>query len=73
MNCHVCGAKLRNVVTDLPFKTSERSIVILKGLPVLQCENCREFLIEDPVMERVESVLAKADADVELEIVRYAA
>jgi YgiT-type zinc finger domain-containing protein len=73
MNCHVCGAKLRNVVTDLPFKTSERSIVILKGLPVLQCENCREFLIEDPVMERVESALAKADADVELEIVRYAA
>ncbi len=73
MNCHVCGAKLRNVVTDLPFKTSERSIVILKGLPVLQCENCREFLIEDPVMERVETALAKADADVELEIVRYAA
>lgn len=73
MNCHVCGAKLRAAVTDLPFKTNERSIVIVKGLPVLQCDNCREFLIEDPVMERVESVLAKADADVELEIVRYAA
>jgi len=48
------------------------SIVILRGLPVQQCENCREFLIADPVMERVESLLAKADTAAELEIVKYA-
>jgi YgiT-type zinc finger domain-containing protein len=73
MKCHVCGGSLRNIVTDLPFKVGETAIVILKGLPLLQCENCREFLIEDAVMARVEAILDKADASVELEIVRFAA
>ena len=73
MSCHVCGALMCAVVTDLPFKVSGSAIVILKGLPVLQCENCNEFMIEDSVMERVETILEKADAAAELEIVRYAA
>ena len=49
MKCHVCGASLRPVITDLPFKLGDQAIVIIKGLPVLQCEGCREFLIEDGV------------------------
>lgn len=73
MNCHVCGALLRPTVTDLPFKVKENSIVILKGLPVLQCENCREFLIEDPILERVEAILERAGGDAELEVIRFAA
>jgi len=47
--------------------------VILKDLPVLQCESCGEYLLEDPVMEVVERMLDKVDADAELEILRYAA
>jgi YgiT-type zinc finger domain-containing protein len=73
MKCHVCGSRLRNIVTDLPFKIADNAIVILKGLPVLQCESCREFLIEDAIMARVETILDKADASVELEVVRFAA
>ena len=73
MKCHVCGASMRAVVTDLPFKVSESSIVVLKGLPVLQCENCSEFLIEDAVMERVDAILKKANTGAELQIVKYAA
>lgn len=73
MRCHVCGATLRPLVTDLPFKLSEHTLVILKGLPVVQCENCREFLIEDVVMERVEAMLDNVNAATELEILRYAA
>ena len=46
---------------------------ILKGLPVLQCENCNEYLIDDPVMSRVEAILERVSADAELEIIRYAA
>ena len=57
----------------MPFKTGPRSIVILKELPVLQCEHCGEYLVEDSVMERVESMLAKADRQAEVEILRYAA
>jgi YgiT-type zinc finger domain-containing protein len=73
MRCSVCGSKLRPLITDLPFKVSDTSIVILKGLPVLQCENCREYLLDDSVMSRVEEILQRADAAAELEIIRYAA
>jgi len=59
--------------TDLPFKVSETSIVILKSLPVLQCSNCPEYLIEDGVLSRVDDILARVDNEAEVEIIRYAA
>lgn len=73
MKCRVCGSKLKSLITDLPFKISDSAIVILKGLPVLQCENCSEYLLNDPVMARVEEILEKANDVAELEIIRYAA
>lgn len=73
MKCHVCGSALLPVVTDLPFKVSERSIVIVKELPVTQCENCQEYLIEDRIMEQVDSILASVGTQSELEVVRFAA
>ena len=73
MRCTVCGSKLRPLITDLPFKVSDTTIVILKGLPVLQCDNCSEYLLDDSVISRVEEILQKADAAAELEIIRYAA
>lgn len=73
MKCHVCGGEMHAIVTDLPFKPSQMTIVILKELPVLQCERCSEYLLEDRVMERVETMIGKVDKGAELEIVRYAA
>ena len=73
MRCHVCGSQLRPVVTDLPFKRTHKSIVIIKDLPVLQCENCAEYLLEDSSMAAVEAILNGIDETAELEIVRYAA
>jgi YgiT-type zinc finger domain-containing protein len=73
MKCHLCGSKLDPLITDLPFKISDATIVILKGLPILQCENCGEYLIDDPVMSRVEKILERVNANSELEIIRYAA
>jgi YgiT-type zinc finger domain-containing protein len=61
------------ITTDLPFKMSEERIVILKQLPVLQCGACREYLIEDNVMARIDDLLARADSTAELEVIRYAA
>jgi YgiT-type zinc finger domain-containing protein len=66
MRCSVCRSKLRPLITDLSFKVSETSIVILKGMPVLQCDNCREYLLDDLVMNRVEEILQGADAAAEL-------
>lgn len=73
MKCTVCGADLKMTRTDLPFKVGETSIVILKNLPVVQCENCPEYLIEDGVLSRVDEILARVDSGAEVEIIRYAA
>lgn len=72
MNCHNCGGKLENINTDLPFKIRQSSIIIFKQLPVLQCENCNEYLIEDTVMEKIDSIFDKIDTKAELEILNYA-
>ena len=73
MKCAVCGGELRTTTTNLPFKVSDVTIVILKDLPVVQCAKCPEYLIEDEVLRRVDEVLARVEGGTELEIVRYAA
>jgi YgiT-type zinc finger domain-containing protein len=73
MRCSMCGSLLKPAVTDLPFKVRETAIVILRGLPVLQCPNCPEYQIEDQVFARVEALLADVAATAELEVIRYAA
>lgn len=73
MKCSVCGTMLNSLVTDLPLKISNQTIVILKGLPVFQCDNCGEYVLDDSVMSRVDDILQKVDAAAELEIIRYAA
>jgi YgiT-type zinc finger domain-containing protein len=73
MRCEVCGAELAAITTDLPFKVRELGIVILKGLPVLQCAQCPQYLLEDAVLARVDEILRRVDAGSELEVIRYAA
>ena len=73
MKCHNCGGSYERITTDLPFKTGPHSIIIIKDLPVLQCGNCSGFLLEDPVMEKVDAIIAGTGKTVEVEILRYAA
>lgn len=73
MKCHACGGQMHAIITDLPFKVSQKTIVILKELPVLQCERCSEYLLEDWVMEGVEAMIDKVDEAAELEVLKYAA
>ena len=73
MRCEVCGAELAAITTDLPFKVREPGIVILKGLPVLQCASCPQYLLEDAVLARVDQILRRVDGGTELEVMRYAA
>ncbi|MFH1318646.1 MAG: YgiT-type zinc finger protein [Candidatus Omnitrophota bacterium] len=72
MNCHNCGGKLEKIITNLPFKVKYDSIIVIKKLPILQCENCNEYVIEDHVMEKVDGFLGRVDQAVELEIFSYA-
>jgi len=73
MNAVVCGSILGASITDLPFKVSDRTIVILKDLPVEQCEACSEYLIGDAVFAKGEALLSGVDSSVELEIIPFAA
>ncbi len=73
MKCRMCGGILRATTTDLPFKVSERTIVIVKNLPVSQCERCAEYLLADDVFAKVEGQLLRVDRSAELEIIPFAA
>jgi YgiT-type zinc finger domain-containing protein len=73
MRCRICGGLLENRITDLPFKLGDTSIVIVKGLPVLECLQCHETELEQAVMERVEKLLDSVDRAAELEVLSYAA
>lgn len=73
MKCQVCGGKMSPTVTDLPFKVGDKAIIIVKELPVLQCDACSEYLLDDPVMKRVEEIVKQVGEAAELEVVRYAA
>jgi YgiT-type zinc finger domain-containing protein len=73
MKCRICGATQQPATTDLPFKTGDHSIVILKSLPVFQCEQCSEYSMDDPTFQRVEEILSRVDSGAELEIIPFAA
>jgi len=73
MKCHLCGSAMEAILTDLPFKTHTTTIIIVRNLPVIQCLSCREYLLDDLVMEKIEQILGKVDAAAELEILKYAA
>jgi YgiT-type zinc finger domain-containing protein len=73
MKCGECGSTLHPTTTDLPFKVSEQTIVILTNLPVAQCDACREYLIADPVFARVEELFGRVNGSVEPEIIQFAA
>lgn len=73
MKCHVCGGEMAPTRSDMPFKLDQTRIVIIRDLPVLNCGQCGEHAFEDPVMQKIEATLARADRGAELEVVRFAA
>lgn len=73
MKCRVCGGILQQRTTDLPFKISDSTIVIVKSLPVLQCGQCGEAELEHQTMLRVDELIASVGNSAELEVIRYAA
>jgi len=73
VRCTVCGSEMVSTKTDLPFKVGQSAIVIIKELPVQSCTRCQEFVLEDPIMEKVDKILASVDETLELEVVHFAA
>ena len=65
MRCTVCAGQPRTATTDLPFKVSDTTIVILKRLPVVQCARCPDYLIDDEVLRKVDEILARVEGGTE--------
>lgn len=73
MRCHVCGSEMQKTSSDLPFKLGARRILIIKNLPVVQCTSCNEYLIEDRIMQAVDTMIDDIDQAAELEVRQYVA
>jgi YgiT-type zinc finger domain-containing protein len=73
MKCHICGGYMQSLHTDVPFKLDLQRIIVIKNVPVEQCESCGEFVIFDHVMEEIDSIIETMDTAAEFEIRHYAA
>jgi YgiT-type zinc finger domain-containing protein len=73
MTCRTCGARLRPVRADLPFRRDDDSIVIVRGLPVQRCSECAMYFLEDRVITKIHELLALIRNGSQLEIISYAA
>lgn len=73
MKCHVCGVQMRRVVTDLPFRVNRSVMIILKGLPLLECGECGAYALEEAVMERIHEIIGRLQSPTHLDAVLYAA
>ena len=75
MKCHRCGSeKMREQVTDLPFKLDVHQVLVVKNVPCRICDSCAEVLLADEILAKIDTFIAQARAmQTELEVVRYAA
>ena len=46
---------------------------MIKNLPVDQCDSCSEYLIEDRIMQSVDTMIRGIEQAAELEVRQYAA
>ena len=45
--------------------------MIVRNLPVLQCAQCAEQVLENPILERVDDLLERVDPRLELEVIDF--
>jgi len=64
---------LEKRILDLPFKVGDRSTIVVNDIPVLQCHQCGDIELEDPVMARVEEMLKTVREGARLEVIQFAA
>jgi YgiT-type zinc finger domain-containing protein len=73
MTCRTCGARLKPVRADLPFRREDDSIVIVRGLPVMRCTRCSVYFLEDRVITKIQELLLLIKNGSRLDIIPYAA
>jgi hypothetical protein len=54
-------------------RLGDRTIVIIRSVPVLECRSCTEYLVADDDMQRIEKMLDRGATDAELAVIQFAA
>jgi len=73
MTCRTCGAPLKPVRADLPFRREDDSIVIVRGLPVMRCTECSVYFLEDSVITKIQELITLIRSNSQLDVISYAA
>lgn len=63
MLCPLCKGKMEKGVVNLPYRLSEKKLVVLVDVPALVCEQCGDEYIEINVVRKTEKLLEKVQAD----------
>jgi hypothetical protein len=64
---------MRRVVADLPFRVNRSVMIILRGLPLVECSKCSAYILEEEVMERVHDIVGRLRSPSHLDAVLYSA
>lgn len=63
MLCPLCKGAMEKGVANLPYRLSDKQLVVLVDVPALVCEQCGDEYIEIAVVRKIEKMLEKVQAD----------
>ena len=63
MLCPLCKGNMEKNVTNIPYRLSEKKLVVMLDVPALVCAQCGDEYIEIDVVRKVEKVLDRVQAD----------
>ncbi len=63
MLCPLCKGTMEKGAANLPYRLSDKQLVVLVDVPALVCEQCGDEYIEIAVVRKVEKILEKVQAD----------
>lgn len=63
MLCPLCKGSMENGTANLPYRLSDKQLVVMVDVPALICEQCGDEYIEIAVVRKLEKMIEKVKAD----------
>ena len=74
MNCAICKTGEMHSGTTTVMVERDRTVVVMRDVPALICDNCGEYYLDAPIATRASTLVDNAVKNgAEVEIVRFAA
>ena len=71
MNCYLCKGELKPSTTS-HFVDLKKCMIIVKNVPCWECEKCGEIVLDDEVVQRLDTIIQKVSSLVtEIAVVEY--